>query len=208
MASIAEHALSSVVNMDKGFLFNFKTLFKNPKKIIMDYVNGKRRVVLNPISYLIFSITVYLILMALLKSLNQVNDIHFETKNIIQQKSYSVGIKIGKFIWSYMKYFWVLSIFPLALSLRLTFKKYNYPEHLAISAFIIGHATIIGMISYLIIRIPLLFDPIVYSVMFWLIFKIFGKQKDRIDSIMLTFTALLLFFIQWVIVFVTIGILV
>jgi len=52
--------------MDKGLLFNLKNLTLYPKKTILDYINGKRRQVLNPISYAIITISVYLFMDSIL----------------------------------------------------------------------------------------------------------------------------------------------
>ena len=55
--STIEDAFSTLTNMDKGFLFNIKALVINPQKLTTDYLIGKRRGILNPISFLIISIS-------------------------------------------------------------------------------------------------------------------------------------------------------
>ena len=50
LASIIEDTFSSVTNMDRGFLYNIKALILKPQKLITDYILGKRRGILNPIS--------------------------------------------------------------------------------------------------------------------------------------------------------------
>ena len=47
--------------MEKGFLFNLKTLFVDPHKIVSEYISGRRKNIYNPISYLIITVTLYLI---------------------------------------------------------------------------------------------------------------------------------------------------
>jgi len=62
LTSILEDAFSTITNMDKGFLFNIKNLVINPRKTTTDYIFGKRRGILNPIAFLIMSITIYLVI--------------------------------------------------------------------------------------------------------------------------------------------------
>lgn len=192
MVSMIADTFSSVTNMDKGFLFNLKTLVLNPQKITTDYIHGKRKGILNPVSYLIFSITIYLIVFAIFKTPKELDEIN----NIPKHKLQKVGNEVGLFIRTYLKYFWILSIIPLGLSLKLVFKKYNYLEHLAISSFIIGQAILASAISYIVFQIPLFFDPIIYIVIYWLIYKIFKKSNLKYESFLVALTILIIFIIQ------------
>ena len=199
LTSILADALSTITNMDKGFLFNFKTLILNPRRITEDYILGKRRGILNPISFLIISVTIYLIVLSFFKK--QYIEVNTIDKNTIEKVSNEVGL----FIRTNLKYFWILVILPLALTLKLVFRKYNYIENLAISSFIIGQASLIGIISYLIFRFPLIFDPVVYLVILWLVYKIF-RTKDRLESSALSATALIFFIILLAIIVALIGV--
>ena len=199
--SIIEDTFSSVTNMDKGFLYNFKTLFLKPKAIAVDYVEGKRKGVFNPVSYLIFSITIYLVVITVFKLPKETADTLTVPKEGIGKIAYGVG----QFIRIYIKYFWVLAIIPMGLALRLMFSTYSYFEHLAISSFIIGQATLIGIISYLIFGTPLIFDPIVYMLMFWLIYRIF-KDQNKIESFLRALVTLMLFVFQLFIIAIIIGV--
>lgn len=202
ISTILGSTFSTITNMDKGFLFNLKSLFLKPRKITTDYISGKRKGILNPISYLIFSITIYLVVIAILKTPSEPRNISTVPKPELGKIAYEVGF----FIHKYIKYFWILSIIPLGLSLKLVFKKYNYPEHIAISAFIIAQATIIGILSYLLFRIPLILDPIIFISIFILIFRIFKKNNNTIELLLMTLGASALFIIQCVLILVIIGI--
>lgn len=59
--SIIEDIFLTVTNMDKGFLFNLKNLSLKPRPFISSYIRGKRKGIFNPMSFLIISITIYLI---------------------------------------------------------------------------------------------------------------------------------------------------
>ncbi len=65
--STMEDAFASLTDMDKGFLFNIKALAINPQKLITVYLMGKRKGILNPISFLIISISLYLVIESIFK---------------------------------------------------------------------------------------------------------------------------------------------
>ena len=201
LTSIIEDTFSSITNMDKGFLFNIKTLIINPQKITIDYILGKRKGIFNPISFLIFSITIYLIVITFFKIPKELVDENNLTKTGLRKVSYDLGY----FIRANIKYFWILTIIPLGAALKLIYKKYNYLEYLAISSFIIGQATLIGIISFLAFRFPLIFDPIVYLVIIWLIYKIFNKNS-KLESVLISTTVLIIFIIQLIIIIGTMGV--
>ena len=200
ITSILEDAFSSVTNMDKGFLFNCKALILRPQKITTNYIHGKRKGILNPISFLIISITIYLIIITVFRTPKVVDEISTISKSSLQKTANEVGL----FIREYLKYFWILTIIPLGLSMRLVFKKYNFLEHLSISSFVIGQATLIGVVSYLIFKIPLIFDPIVYIAISWMIYRIF-KDKYKLEVGLLSFVVLILFVIQLTVIIVAIA---
>ena len=201
LASMMAYAFSSVTNMDKGFLFNLKTLTIKPQKIITEYISGKRKGILNPISFLIFSITIYIIVIELFKTPNDPSKLRKLPKEGIANISFEVGL----FLRTYLKYFWVLSIVPLGLSLKLIFRKYNFTEYLATSSFVIGQATLVGVISFLIFRLPLIFDPVIYFMIFWMVYRIFKDRKKKINSLLLAFVVLILFIIQLCFITLLIG---
>lgn len=113
--SIIQDGFLTITNMDKGFLFNLKALVLEPKKLTDDYIIGKRKGVQNPISFLIVCVTIYLIVVSQIEpnivGLSKVPD------NMISRS----GGRFGAFLASYLKYFWILMILPLALSTKLTF---------------------------------------------------------------------------------------
>lgn len=201
LSSIFEDAFSTITNMDKGFLYNIKTLIINPRKITFDYILGKRKGILNPISFLIIAITLYLIVITLAKPPKELGAVSEVSKNLIKRVSTDVGL----FIRSYLKYFWILSIIPLASSLKIAFRKYNFFEHLAISSFIIGQATLVGIVSFLIFKFPLIFDPFVYSVIIWMIYRIFKDNRNKFESLLVSFSVLFLFLIQLILIALIIG---
>ena len=201
--STLEDAFMTLTNLDKGFLFNIRALLIDPAKLTSDYLNGKRRGIINPISFLIISISIYLILESFFKVPREVGE---PTLNSIY---YSKGLKIGKaagiFINSYYKYFLIFTIFLLANSTKILFGKYNYIEHLAISSFVIGLTTLVCIVPFLALNIPLIFNPVFYIVMLWLVYRIFNNGLSKSDSLLLSFTTLFLFSVQLMLVLTAIG---
>jgi len=198
LSSILQDTFVSVTDMDKGFLFNFKTLIIDPQRITFDYINGKRKGILNPISFLILSVTFYLVVITFIKSPVKITDFP-------DTQYKTIGYEIGKFIRSNFKFFWILTIFPLALSLKLIFKKYNFTEYVAVSSFVVGQVTLVGALSYLFFKFPIIFDPVVYLTMLWFIYRIFKHKVNRKEIYILSFTVLFLFIIQLILILVLIG---
>jgi len=199
--SITEDAFSTITNMDKGFLYNLKMLFINPKSISNDYILGKRKGILNPISFLILSVTMYLIMESLLIVPKESTGV----QNLPEVYIGKVAYAAGKYIHTYFKYFWILSIIPLAISTKLIFRKYNFIEHLAINSFILGQATLIGLISYMILKIDMPVNPLVYLLILWLVYRVFMARKDKLETFLMSFGALVLFILQLIIITIGIG---
>lgn len=122
---------------------------------------------------------------------------------------YQTGKAIGKaskeFLVVYFKYFWILSILWLGFATKLIFRTYNYAEHVAISSFIIGQATLAGLVGYLIFRTPLFLNPIIYLVIAFMLFQVF-KKENTFKEFFKSLIALFLFFIQLIVIVLIIGI--
>lgn len=197
-ASILKNGFSTLTNMDKGFLFNTKSLFTQPQQTVTDYLKGKRKNIYNPISFLIISITVYLIADSLI--------VVRSSSSQLSGEIYSAGVEAGRFIKLYFKYFWILSILWLSISTFLVFRKYNFTEHLALNAFVIGQTTLIGLVAFLIFKIGLLFNPIIYLAIIGLTYQIFKKKKWDPEIFFMSIGSTVLFFIQMFMIVVLIGI--
>lgn len=206
-SAMSRNAFLAITNMDKGFLYNLKHLTLNPRKTILDYISGKRKAIYNPILFLLVCITLYIIIE------NQFDFItansgkveFLESDNVVRKKSKSIGYNAGKFISEYLKYFWMFTIFLLANTTKLLFKRFNYAEHLAISAFIIGYSTLIGIIGYFIFHWVIILNPLVYLTMSILIYNVFKGRDDKIATFILAGSCLFLFLIQFFIIVLGLG---
>lgn len=186
--SIINEGFATLTNMDKGFLYNVKQLTLNPAQLVKDYINGKRRNILNPISFLIISVSLYLIVDSMIPREAQTE--------ATRSGFYDAGRRIGGFIKNYFKYYWILSVVWLSTSTFLVFRRYNFAEHLAINSFIVAQATLIGIITALLFNLPLLVNGIVYCVLLAMIYFIFKTKDKRIETIFNAIVVLLLYFIQ------------
>ncbi|OJJ18881.1 hypothetical protein BKI52_25265 [marine bacterium AO1-C] len=184
--------------MNRGFLFNVKQLVLNPNGIVNDFIKGKRKNIFNPISFLIITITVYLIIDSII--------VVKTTTTKTNLRVYSVGYEAGRFVKLYFKYFWILSVVWLSISTKLVFRKYNYAEHLAINSFVMGQATLVGLISFVITKQGLLFNPLVYIAIIWITYNIFKQKKKDVEAFLQSLGSTALFFIQLLIIVVLIGI--
>ena len=196
---VFEDAFSTITNMDKGLLYNIKNLTTNPNQIITSYIHGKRRNILNPISFLLISIAIYLLAGSAFKNLVDQN--FADPENDIA----SIGYKAGRFIRGYFNYFWGFSVFWLSISTKIIFGKYNFAEHLTISSFIVALATLIGILSYLVWQLPVMFDPLVYLIILIMIYQVFKNEDDKIVVFIKSAFAIILFFIFIFIVTISIG---
>lgn len=179
--------------MDKGLLFNLKNLTIRPKITILQYVNGKRKYILNPISYAIITISIYLFLDSLLP-----RGTRPKLSKVDIYGAQEMGVKLGYFIRDKMKYLWLTYALYSSFFTRIFYKKYNFFEHLAINCFILGHATIIAILTRLIYnRELIIFNFLVFVYISILQYKVFKNPKDAFGtaalSLIIVFVSYLLF---------------
>lgn len=203
--SMFAETFSTVTNMDKGFLLNLKYLSLNPRQLVTNYLQGKRKGIFNPISFLILAVTIYLIVDSLIDvpNINSTKEIKSSDKSSALRDA---SLEAGRFVHAYIKYFWILTIFWLGVATKLMFGKYNFAEHLTINSFIIGYATLLGLIGKFIFGWILIFNPLIYLIVLVLLYRIFENKRDRFGSFIQALVALILFVIQFFLIVVAIGI--
>ncbi len=198
-ASLIQNGASTITNMDKGFLYNIKSLIVDPQKFVQDYIRGKRKGILNPISFLIICVTLYLIADSF------VSYPAGEKKDVSEMSGIRlVSYESGYLAHQYLKYFWILSVIWLSMSTKLFFGKYNFTEHLAINSFIIGVSTLFGgLIIYF--WIIMIFNPIIYLAMIWMLYKVHLVEDRKADAILIAFGSIFFFFILFCIFILCMG---
>jgi len=204
--SMFAEAFSTVTNMDKGFLLNLKYLTLDPRQLIISYLQGKRKGIYNPISFLILSVTIYLIIDSFIDIPSEI----VSTKNNNSGEYsiiYKVGYEAGWFVETNLKYFWLLSIFWLGIATKIMFGKYNFAEHLTVSSFAIGYATLFGLIGLLMFKWDsLVYNPSIYIAIIWILYQVFKKENDKVGTFIQAIISVMLFILQIVLITVGIGI--
>ncbi len=198
-SSLFQSLFSNITNMEKGFLFNVKNLTMNANSLVNNYVLGKRKGIYNPLSYLILSITIFLIVDAI--------PIHEKIKveRLFDNRAYWIGYQAAEFMDHNFKYFWITSIVWLSIPTWLVFRKFNFAENLAINSFIIGHATLFSIIGLVLFQWPIFINPIIYItvlIMLYQVYKKFGRKEDMILSAIL---CLIIFFVLLMLLILGIG---
>jgi hypothetical protein len=102
-SSLLNSGVSTITNMDKGFLYNLKSLFKEPRKLVTDYIKGKRKAILNPISFMIICISLYLIMESFVDFGLKESREEYENVEGLKAAAYHTGV----FFSTYFKYFWI-----------------------------------------------------------------------------------------------------
>ncbi|MEM1220460.1 MAG: DUF3667 domain-containing protein [Bacteroidota bacterium] len=192
--SMLQDLIANSLGTQKGFFYNLKYLFTQPKPLVESYLKGRRKNIQNPASYLFIAVTLYLIVDALI-------DTRRET-GAPTTEFYSLGYAAGQFIRAYFKYFWILSIIWLSLASKLVFRTYRLAEHLAINAFVIGQATLVGIGSFVILKLPILFDPVVLCFLIWMLYRIYWQKGD---SSLLKAVATVFFFVLQLLLLALLG---
>ncbi|MGB0178159.1 MAG: DUF3667 domain-containing protein, partial [Owenweeksia sp.] len=137
----------SVFNFDKGLWPTTWMVFRNPGKVIKDYLRGVTVPYFHPFRFVFFWLTVQVILMVstgLYKNFQQNLSGEMDGKGM--------GPELEGFMtmyYTYMNIFFIIALPALAFGSWLLFRKrhYNYAEHLVISAYSYGGVTFLGLIS-------------------------------------------------------------
>jgi len=190
--SILGSVLSTISNMDRGFLYNVKHLTLRPQRFIDEYLNGRRKGIFNPISFLIIVVTLYLIWDATHRQpeRNISNDPSLE-------EATEIGLRTAMFILTYFKYFWMLSVVWIGLATKLLFGRLNLAEHFVIAAFIMGYATLAVLLVSFFKPMAILYNPVTYLVMMVMLFRVFKRENvSVVVGLLKTVLVMLLFGIQ------------
>lgn len=184
--SMLQDLIANSLGTQKGFFYNLKYLFTQPKPLVESYLKGRRKNIQNPASYLLISVTLYLVVDSLVDRRTSIEAPPSEL--------YSLGYAAGQFIRAYFKYFWILSIIWLSLASQLVFRTYRLAEHLAISAFVIGQATLLGIVSFVVLKLPIMFDPVVLLFLIWMLYRLHWRDGD--SSLLKAFATIFFFILQ------------
>ncbi|MDR0660852.1 MAG: peptide deformylase [Prevotellaceae bacterium] len=140
--------VTTIFNLDRGFLFTIKRLFTNPSGAIKEYLSGKRVRYSKPFGLVFIVVTVYVILSYWLNA--QMESIQLSGASALDVEMKSATQGYTESIYSYYSYIQLLTIPLYAFSAYIFFKSdgYNYAEHCVINAYITAGSTVIS-IAYL-----------------------------------------------------------
>lgn len=186
-SSVISSTINGLTSMDKGILYNLKNLSISPRHTIMSYIKGKRRFVFNPLSYAIVTVTIYL----LLNSYFDFSISRETSEELANSNIYQFGVETGTFLRQKIKYFWLLNICFLAFFTWVFFRNLNYLEHLVINAFIVGHATVLGIITQSIYPM-IVFNPFVLVYIALLIFLTLKTKGFRFLELLFAFLSVIM----------------
>ncbi|NNC70541.1 MAG: DUF3667 domain-containing protein [Flavobacteriaceae bacterium] len=187
-------------NLEKGLLFTFVALMKEPYSTIQTYLHHNRRKFSNPLQYILIGVALYTILISihpgftkLMKSSNEMNE-----KSYAQlEKQFNIKIaepveRAQGIYFNYQNVFYIFLIPAVGFATFLLFEKpYNYAENLAINAYVFGTTTwfsiFITAFTFFIEHIALMFIMPLISILLmgYLYKKIF--QEDWLKTIGITF---------------------
>lgn len=194
--TFTDSLISGLTDTNKGFLFNLKNLTLKPSETIIGFIEGKRKHVFNPISYLIITVTIYLLASQYFGKAPKA-EIPEAYKFLKETSSFKIGQTIGQFIRHYIKFFYILNAIYFGFFTWLFFKKKNLFEHIIINSFIVGHATLVGLLFYPIFKYPIIFNPIIYLTIIVLHVITFKKYTNKFEAIISSvFTIILTLLLQ------------
>jgi len=78
---------------------------------------------------------------------------------------------------------WILSVIWLNTVTKSIFRTFDLAEHLALNSFIIAQATLVALVGMVIFKVSLFFNPFIYLLMMWMIYKIFRRPKKTSEII-------------------------
>ncbi len=177
----------TLFNIEKGFGYTFKELTFAPRRTLDAYLAGKRVKFLSPIQYAILGVTLYSVL-------QEFWPVPFSTPStqFKNDQSYNMGYEFGRMIRGKLKFFWLMGIVLFAMPAWVIFRKYNFTEHMVLSAYIIGHSAFLGVFSLLIYALPIMVNPLIYILIGTYYYFLFRGPINSLGTMAASFGVLLL----------------
>lgn len=138
------HLLGVVVNFERGLWYTSIMMYKNPGKVVKDYLKGVTRPYIHPFRFLFIWLSVSLFLMF---STGLYDDLQTQMAENFGQQQNPIGERVNTVIQKYMQVFFVVSIPFLAFGSKMVFKKakFNFAEHLVINSFCYGASLVLAI---------------------------------------------------------------
>lgn len=143
----------AIWHIEKGFLYNFKQLFKRPGQAINDFLEGKRKPFFNPLTYLVLLMFINYVVMWItdFKYYDETELLNMSAEKAKEVKGFH---KVNWWIVEHSYYYMLIAIpvvgIFLFLLLRTIKKKYNIAETTIMALFITAQCILIQSIIYFI----------------------------------------------------------
>ncbi|MCE4563380.1 DUF3667 domain-containing protein [Maribellus sp. CM-23] len=144
--------LGNALNIDRGFIYTLIWMFRNPGKVVNDYLNGKTRTYFNPLNYILVIAGIYAFLIIWLNII----DTNYETTNHLlhpgdafaSPEEEELRLKWFEFAKRYTNLIPLLMIPFVSLFSKWFYSKRKlfYGEHLIINTFIFAQNVLISIL--------------------------------------------------------------
>ncbi len=189
---LMDEIANSIFQIDHGFFYTLKNLFIHPGYTIKNFIAGKRKPLLKPIAYVLFTATLYVITTYFTGKNTYLIDVISGITEGVNNNSEETSNSVRILNWLANNHAYstllLLPFFTLASYLAFIKSKYNYFEHLVLNFYITGQHMVIYLIlsfifnSYYLELIPILLG-IIYT--FW-VYNQFFEYKKFFSKFLLT----------------------
>ena len=130
---IWHEVLHFITHFEKGFLFSSWSMLAKPGRVVTDFINGKRKIYQQPVSFFLIWITMYLLLLYIVKKI-------FGENVVIDYKEYFGPTSTTKFAINHLSFVLLVVLPFLALYFYwlVAWKKYNYFESFVVAMYYLG----------------------------------------------------------------------
>lgn len=184
--------VGSAINFERGFLHTAIWMFRNPGTVVSDYLNGKTKIYINPLNYILIIAGAYAFLVL---SLNILDSTVASTNSLLQTdqmqtspEALELQSRWIEFIKKYVNFMPILMIPFASLFSKWYYRKQKlfYGEHLIINTFIFAQNTLITVLfSPVIIAFPSILNiyPVI-SISFTIIYFTFAFKSIFKNSVL------------------------
>ena len=205
---------NSIFQIDHGFLYTLKNLFIRPGNTIKDFLAGKRKPLLKPIAYVLFTATLYVITTYITGRNTYLVDVVSGIAEGVNNNSEETSNSVRVLNWFASNHAYstllLLPFFTLASYLAFIKSKYNYFEHLVLNSYVSGqHMVIYLMLSFVFHNYYSEIIPVLLGISytFW-VYNQFFKYKKSFSKILLTlltYLVSLFFLILFLVMVIFVG---
>lgn len=182
LKDILNDIVKYVFELEGPFIKTIKYLTINPGKVCKEFVNGKRKIYVQPVQYFIIALTFYY-LIVFLTGIDFIEIIYRQNKQLGMPMSKKEFAETTGFIFSNLKFLTFILIPIFAVISKLFFKRsgYNYAENIVMAFYLHAHTLLIGILFIpLILWKPAMFMLSTIPELFYIIFGLVQFNQGRL----------------------------